>query len=543
MESHYFEYGLAGAGYSYTSYPNASSMPSKMFGSLEFNSRNSTNQSFPTHYDAETLFRYNDSLDQNSRTDNPSEATPSSNSSLDYNSYFNQSEASPFSLQDSSPITSTPPSFLNSVDDDEHIRHALQELESALMAADSEEEVFTSEPPHDSWFYSSDNIKKLHRIAPGGPPPSLRQLLIACAESLFENRLIEYEMLVEQVRAAVSISGEPIQRLGAYMLEGLTARKESSGNNIYRALKGSEPDSKDIQAYMHILYSTYPYWKFGYLAANGAIAEACKNEDHIHIIDFQIAQGKQWMTLLQALASRPGGAPHVRITGIEDPTSKYLRGEGLAAVGERFESISKKFNISVEFNAVLVYPPDITREMLDIRTGEALAVNFPLQLHHAPDESVDESNPRDGLLRMVKSLSPKVVTLMEQESNTNTAAFLPRFVETLDFYTAMFESIDVCTPRESKDRINMEQHCLARDIVNVIACEGRDRVERHELLGKWKSRFMMAGFRQLPLSSYVNSVIKGLLKCYSENYTLREVDGATMLGWKDRNLISASAWH
>ncbi|KAL0281823.1 UNVERIFIED_CONTAM: Chitin-inducible gibberellin-responsive protein 1 [Sesamum radiatum] len=112
--------------------------------------------------------------------------------------------------------------------------------------------------------------------------------------------------------------------------------------------------------------------------------------------------------------------------------------------------------------------------MLDVRPGEALAVNFPLQLHHTPDESVDVSNPRDGLLRMVKSLSPKVVTLVEQESNTNTAPFLPRFIEALDYYSAMFESIDVTMPRDRKERINVEQHCLARDIVNIIACEGKE---------------------------------------------------------------------
>jgi hypothetical protein len=158
------------------------------------------------------------------------------------------------------------------------------------------------------------------------------------------------------------------------------------------------------------------------------------------------------------------------------------------------------------------------------------------------DESVDVNNPRDELLRMVKSLSPKVVTLVEQESNTNTTPFYHRFVETLDYYLAMFESIDVTLPRNSKDRINVEQHCLARDIVNIIACEGKERVERHELFSKWKSRLTMAGFRQYPLSTYVNSVIKSLLRCYSEHYTLVEKDGAMLLGWKDRNLISASAW-
>ena len=58
----------------------------------------------------------------------------------------------------------------------------------------------------------------------------------------------------------------------------------------------------------------------------------------------------------------------------------------------------------------------------------------------------------------------------------------------------------------------MEQHCLARDIVNIIACEGKERVERHELFGKWKSRLTMAGFRQYQLSTYVNFVIKSLLR-------------------------------
>ncbi|KAI3786504.1 hypothetical protein L1987_40240 [Smallanthus sonchifolius] len=160
-----------------------------------------------------------------------------------------------------------------------------------------------------------------------------------------------------------------------------------------------------------------------------------------------------------------------------------------------------------------------------------------------PDESVDVNNPRDERLRLVKSLSPKVVTLIEQESNTNTSAFVPRFLEALDYYSAMFESIDAILARDRKDRINVEQHCLARDIVNVIACEGTERVERHELFRKWRSRLTMAGFTQYPMSTYVNSVIRDLLKCYWEHYTLVEKDGAMLLGWKDRNLISASAWH
>ncbi|CBI33230.3 unnamed protein product, partial [Vitis vinifera] len=140
------------------------------------------------------------------------------------------------------------------------------------------------------------------------------------------------------------------------------------------------------------------------------------------------------------------------------------------------------------------------------------------------------------------SLQPKVVTLVEQESNTNTSAFLPRFVETLDYYTAMFESIDVARPRNDKQRINAEQHCVARDIVNIIACEGAERVERHELLGKWRSRFLMAGFNPYPLSSSVSLAIKDMLKEYSPNFWLQERNGALYLGWKNRILATSCAW-
>ncbi|KAL6570722.1 Chitin-inducible gibberellin-responsive protein 1 [Orobanche gracilis] len=508
-------------------------IPTRPFEAFNSDSRNSPNSPFSTHFQTETLA----SLEQRSSTDNLSDP------SLDRNT-FQQSIRSghPYSLRNA---------------------NRLLELGNTLMAVDevitgaTTSDYFLGEnspsrtPPGPSrmrnqeseWGSRSRQSDPPRDFQTGFPPNNLKQILTACARALSEDKLNEFGELIELARSAVSVSGEPIQRLGAYLAEALIARKESSGNNIYRALKCNQPASKDLLSYMQILYEMCPYFKFGYMAANGAIAEACRNDDRVHIIDFQIAQGTQWLALLQALAVRPGGPPHVRFTGVDDPISRYARGDGLSAVGRRLAEISEKFSIPVEFHPVPVFASDIKRAMLNIRPGESLAVNFPLHLHHTPDESVDVTNPRDGLLRMVKSLSPKVVTLVEQESNTNTAPFLPRFVETLEYYSAMFESIDVAETRDSKKRINVEQHCLARDIVNIIACEGKERIERHELFGKWRSRFMMAGFEQFPLSSHVNLVIRGLLRCYSGNYTLLEKDGAMLLGWKDRNLVSASAWH
>ncbi|XAR68172.1 hypothetical protein NMG60_11003209 [Bertholletia excelsa] len=425
-------------------------------------------------------------------------------------------------------------------DEADELKHKLRELENLMLEPDSDmldnyESALrggTALSEMDGWKQTMEAI----------PKKDLKQVLVACAKAVSENDILTAHWLMDEMRQMVSVSGEPIQRLGAYMLEGLIARLASSGSLIYKSLTCKEPASSELLSSMHVLYEVCPYFKFGYMSANGAIAEAMKDENRVHIIDFQIGQGSQWVTLIQAFAARPGGPPHIRITGIDDSNSAYALGGGLNSVGQRLSRLAESFKVPFEFHGAAMSGCEVQLENLKIRPGEALAVNFAFMLRHMPDESVSTQNHRDRLLRLVKGLSPKVVTLVEQESNTNTAPFFPRFLEALNYYTAMFESIDATLPREHKERINVEQHCLARDIVNVIACEGIERVERHELLGKWKSRFQMAGFTPYPLSSLVNATIKTLLESYCDKYRLEERDGALYLGWMNRDLVASCAW-
>ncbi|KAH7844051.1 hypothetical protein Vadar_023706 [Vaccinium darrowii] len=470
------------------------------------------------------------------------ESSPSSGLYTLFNSpSFNFSpDGSPTSQQESHSIKNYgSPMSLSCVSDDvNELRHKLRELESVMLGPDSDVlenyesglqgDIDITSPDIDSWRQIIEPIPRKR---------DLKQVLIACAKSISENDRFTAERWMAQLRQMVSVSGEPIERLGAYVLEGLVARMTSCGT-----LKCKEPASAELLSYMHILYEVCPYFKFGYMSANGAIAEAMKDENRVHIIDFQIGQGSQWVTLIQAFAARPGGPPHIRITGIDDPASAYARGGGLNIVGLRLSKLAKSFKVPFEFHCGGKSASEVQVENLGIRPGETVAANFAFVLHSMPDESVSTRNDRDRLLRLVKSLSPKVVTLVEQESNTNTAAFFPRFKEALNYYAAMFESIDATLPRSLKERINVEQHCLARDVVNVIACEGNERVERHEVLGKWKSRFRMAGFTPYPLSSLVNATIKTLLESYSDKYRLVERDGALYLGWMNQDLVASCAW-
>lgn len=374
------------------------------------------------------------------------------------------------------------------------------------------------------------------------PRLDLKQALISCAAAISGEDFRTAKGFMDHLECMVSVSGEPIQRLGAYMLEGLKARLEFSGSNIYKKLKCNEPTSSELMSYMTVLYQICPYYKFAYKSANVVIWEAMQNENRIHIIDFQIAQGSQWVSLIEDLGKRPGGAPHVRITGVDDSQSTHARGGGLYLVGQRLSKVAATHGVPFEFHSAGISGCEVEVENLEFRHGEALAVNFPYMLHHMPDESVSTSNHRDRLLRLVKSLSPKVMILVEQESNTNTASFFPRFNETLEYYTAMFESIDAGRSREDKQRISAEEHCVARDIVNIIACEGPERVERHELFGKWRARLTMAGFSQCPLSLSVSMASLDVLKDYSNNYRLQEREGALHLYWKNRVLVTSSAW-
>ncbi|XP_037435582.1 disease resistance protein RGA5-like [Triticum dicoccoides] len=371
----------------------------------------------------------------------------------------------------------------------------------------------------------------------------LKKLLMSCARAVDEKDSLAIDMTVPELGENVSVSGKPLQRLGEYMVEGLVARLASSGHSIYRALKWQKPHGSEMISYQRELYAVCPYLKFGYVSANGAIAEAVRGEDMIHIIDFRISQGVQWISLIQALAARPGGPPTVRITCIDDSESAYVRGGGLEILGNTLSDIAREFGLPFEFHALDISVSGVEEGHLGVIPGEAVAVNFNLTLHQIPDESVSAANHRDRILRLVKQLSPKVVTIVEQELNTNTGPFTQRFAETLDYYTAIFESIDVERPREPKERTKMEQHCLARKIVNIVACEGAERVERHEVFSKWNARLTMAGFRPLPLGSRVKDNLRTLLHYYSSNYRLAERDGVIYLGWKNRALVVSSAWH
>lgn len=89
----------------------------------------------------------------------------------------------------------------------------------------------------------------------------------------------------------------------------------------------------------------------------------------------------------------------------------------------------------------------------------------------------------------------------------------------------------------------LEKMIFGQEAMNVIACEGAERIDRPETYKQWQVRNMRAGFIQLPLDKDIMRMARDRVKsCYHKDFIIDE-DGKWMLqGWKGRILFALSSW-
>ncbi|KAL0431816.1 UNVERIFIED_CONTAM: DELLA protein GAI [Sesamum radiatum] len=181
--------------------------------------------------------------------------------------------------------------------------------------------------------------------------------------------------------------------------------------------------------------------------------------------------------------------------------------------------------------------------MLGIRPGnvETVAVNSVFELHRL----LSRPGAIEKVLNSIKAINPKIVTVVEQEANHNGNDFLERFNEALHYYSTMFDSLESSGPTQPDSQdLAMTEVYLGRQICNVVACEGAERVERHETLARWRRRMESAGFSPAHLGSNAFKQASMLLALFAggDGYRVEENEGCLMLGWHTRPLIATSAW-
>ncbi|MED6181592.1 Scarecrow-like protein 34 [Stylosanthes scabra] len=288
-----------------------------------------------------------------------------------------------------------------------------------------------------------------------------------------------------------------------------------------------------------------PSTKFANFFANKMIMKASQEADILHIIDFGILYGFQWPILIKFLKERENGPPKkLKITGIEFPQPGFRPAERIQETGRRLASYCERFEIPFEYNAIATRNWEtIQVEDLKIESDEFLAVNCHKRFENLMDETLEANSPRDAVLQLIRKINPDIFVLSIVNGSYSAPFFATRFREALFHFSAMYDMCDAVIPRDDEMRMKIEREIIGRGVMNVVASEGFERIDRPETYKQWQTRITRAGFKQLPLKEELMAKFSAKLKeWYHKDFVLDEDSNWMLQGWKGRVLYASTCW-
>ncbi|XP_048135878.1 scarecrow-like protein 34 [Rhodamnia argentea] len=373
----------------------------------------------------------------------------------------------------------------------------------------------------------------------------LRTLLTLCAQAISTTDFRTANELLKQIRENCSPSGDGSQRLAHYFANGLEARlvgNNSRTKDFYSTIVARRTSAADVLKAYHFHISTCPFKKFSIFFANYMILQVAGKATTLHIIDFGIRFGFQWPILIQKLSLED--PCKLRITGIELPQPGFRPTERIEETGRRLKKYCERFNVPFEFNFIASRNwESIKLEDLKIQSNETVAVNCLDRFHNLLDETVKDNNPRDAVLNIVREIKPDIFVHAISNGSYNAPFFMTRFREALFHLSGAYDMFEAISDGDSKERLVFEREFYGREIMNVIACEGSERVERPETYKQWQVRHMRAGFKALPLDHELMKLFRGKMKqWYHKDFVLDEDSYWMLLGWRGRIICGSSCW-
>lgn len=372
----------------------------------------------------------------------------------------------------------------------------------------------------------------------------LIQLLLKCAMHAASGNLHRADACLQQISQHASVAGDSTQRLAARFASALAVRLVKRWPGLYKALnrKPSWLPGADWEG--HIFG---PHLRLAYTIIAKTLTRTMAEERVIHILDTGSLDPELWVPVLHSFAEMPE-PPHLKITCIS--SSQLV----LEKLSDKLVKEAEDLAMPFQFSPLNITLRDLTIDLLELRSGEALAIISVLNLHtvlveddrvdmqfgHNRGNIVKECKQMSQFLGMMRSMSPKILLLVEQESDHNLNRLTDRFVQGLHYYSAIFDSMNTISS-ESR-RLSMEE-MYGREIENIVGCEGLERVERHESYGRWMVRMGTGGFKPVRLwygsmegeEDLVGDAGKHGLKVRSERASL-------MICWNQRPLYAVSAW-
>ncbi|XP_061371863.1 scarecrow-like protein 9 isoform X2 [Gastrolobium bilobum] len=371
----------------------------------------------------------------------------------------------------------------------------------------------------------------------------LRTLLVLCAQAVAADDYRNAHELLKQIRQHSSPFGDGNQRLAHIFADGLEARLAGTGSQIYKGLVSKRTTAADVLKAYHLYLAACPFRKISNFTSNVTIRTASANSMRVHVIDFGILYGFQWPTFIQRLSWRTGGPPKLRITGIDFPQPGFRPAERIIETGRRLAAYADSFKVPFEYNAIAKKWETIKLEELKIDRDEFLVVTCLYRGKNLLDESVVVDSPRNNFLSLIRKINPNIFIHGIMNGAFNAPFFVTRFREALFHYSSLFDMLESIVPREEWERMLIEKEIFGREALNVIACEGCERVERPETYKQWQARIIRAGFLQQPLDrETVKLAMEKVRTGYHKDFVIDEDRPWLLQGWKGRIIYALSCW-
>lgn len=409
---------------------------------------------------------------------------------------------------------------------------------------------------------NSSHVRMWRGVAP--TMVDLRGLLVRCAEAVASNNAHEANENLREIWRHASPLGNGTQRLAHYFAQGLAARLSGTGGLLQDlrrqqgalTVSSNNKDDSVLRAY-HTYVAVCPFLKLSHFFANEATLSISRDADCLHIVDFNILYGFQWPCFLKALAERAGGPPALRLTGVDvirpgKPGNASTR-ERLSETGRRLEEYALAYGIPFKYRGVTLVWEGVSTDSLRLREGETLVVNCIYRLRHLMDDTAGRTvgsaasgaSPREAVLARIRRLNPALFVEGVVNARYNAPFFMSRFKEAMFHYSSMFDALDATIRKDLEERLVIERDIMGPEILNVVACEGVERLERPETCREWQLRTQSVGFEVLP----VDPIIKGKAQAiargfYHKDYGVEDDEHGRwlLLGWKGRMLHGISSW-
>ncbi|XP_057954028.1 scarecrow-like protein 14 [Malania oleifera] len=372
----------------------------------------------------------------------------------------------------------------------------------------------------------------------------LKALLFLCAQAINDTDSKAAHQMLKEIRQYSSPFGDGTQRISHYFADGIEARLAGVGNQIYSTWYSKTPSPDAMLKSYGAFALACPFRRISLYFGNHNILGVTNGATKIHIIDFGIQLGFQWPIIVRDLLARVGGPPKLRITGLEIPLPRFWRAQKVGEMGHRMAKYFRRFNIPFEYNAIDKKWDTIQIEDLKIDKDEVIAVNCLYQFeNNLLDDTVASKSPRNIVLNLIKKMNPNIFIHAINNGLFNDPFFLTRFQKAFYHYSTLFDMMDSTLPRENPGRMMFEQEIFRRDVMNIIACEGLERVVRPETYKHWHARNMKVGFRPLPLNRELMKTLKEkVISSYHKDFVIEKDDHWMLLGWKGQILQALSCW-